>query len=545
MESVTNAQGTNTKKNLIIKFLKDAKTNYLLSNTEIENVVQWLSGSIYSDARDLNLNFARKQLEKVWSSQTKAYDEAPRTLSVFAIDNISGYFYKVSQMKGNNSEIDKINCVAELLDQTSDLEQKYIECLILGQMPEGYGISTKNLIDCIASACGYEKAYVALQYAFCGDIGKVAQYAFNNKLDQIDLTPFVPIKPMLAEASNITDAVKTLQIPFIADTKYDGARCQAHKVGDEVKLFSRNLENITESFPDIVNAVTIAFREHDVILDGEIVAVKNVEDETDSWNEPLPFQYVQKRLKRKKDIDAMAKEVPCCYYIFDILWHNGENLMMKSFEDRTSRLLDDIDPNWTLDTIAPAEGEYCYIAGDAEKTLREALQMYLDQGYEGIVVKELCRPYSMDRRDWIKIKAIQEAFTAMDTLDCVVMGFKYGTGKWHDMVGSIHVGVLSDGSYLGLCDVSTSNNLSDAERKELVKLLEPIAIGNKGDTKFIDANTHKIIVEVAFEEIMTTDMNACGYSLRFPRFIRIRDDKETPDDMEKVEKMFKSQMKRR
>ncbi len=533
MENIQAAKGSKVKKAIIVNFLKNSRE---YDPGEFGVAVQWMTGKIFCDASGKNLNFGAKQLEKAILRQRQ---KDVMTLTLPSISDVHRYFVALAEICGADSEDIKINHITNILDSVSELEQKYIKALILGQMPVGYGISEKNMLDCIAEANRLGKKHVAGKYAVCGDIHKVAVLAAAGRLEEISLTPFTPVKPMLAEASTVNDTLKTVKVPFLVECKYDGARCQAHKVGDTVKLYSRNLEELTAAFPEVVQGVCKAFEGHDVIVDGEIVAMQD--------DKPMPFQMLSKRLKRQKNIEKTMQEIPARYFVFDLLWLDGIDMTGIPHKERDERLFN-LEPEYDLTIIEPVDGFYCYNADEAEKTIRESHKHFIDEGHEGVIVKDLGLPYTLNERTWIKIKAIQEKTTALDTLDCVVMSFHYGTGKYADVIGSLGLGVSWDiseeGGFAYIGDVGTG--LTDEMRQMLLDALKPtidIDIPLNDGGYRLDTYNKRMIVEVAFEEIQESQETGSGYALRFPRFIRVRDDKPMPDGVSKVERMFNAQKK--
>jgi DNA ligase-1 len=301
-----------------------------------------------------------------------------------------------------------------------------------------------------------------------------------------------------------------------AECKYDGVRAQVHKSNGEARIYSRRLEEITASFPEVVAAAMNAKGEF--ILDGEIVPFKD--------GHPLPFQLLQRRLRRMEDFEAAASAAPVSYFAFDLLLLDGKETLGLPLSRRRSLL------------ARAAKGSGVRLAESVDVTSEDEIQSAFrrsrDLGYEGLVVKDPGSLYAMGKRGagWAKLKE------ELDTLDVVIVAAEYGHGKRAGVI-SDYTFAVRDGDRLRTIGKAYSG-LTDAEIEEMTRRLKEITIRDHGYRR--DVNP-EVVVEVAFDSIQRSDRHDGGFALRFPRIKRIRADKsaEEVDTMEKVEKIFGGQ----
>lgn len=328
--------------------------------------------------------------------------------------------------------------------------------------------------------------------------------------------------PMLAQATTVEDAFEDLGADeAVVQTKYDGARVQIHHAEDgETRLFSRSLEDLTDSLPDVVETVEAAVAEDtDLILDAEVVAVGD--------EGPLPFQEVLRRLRRKYRIEEMRDEVELELYVFDVLYEGDGALIDDTLRGRHETVAERVDE----ETVART----AYVE-DTEGMRREENEA-LDSGHEGLVVKNPESAYSPGRRgkNWLKLKPEPE------TLDLVVTGGEWGEGRRASLVGSYLLGVRGEDGYETVGKVATG--LTDERLEELT---ERFVGGDDGlvvseDGKEIEYQP-SVIFEVGYEEIQKSPVYSSGYALRFPRFLGVRDDKsvEDADTAERLERLYEN-----
>jgi DNA ligase-1 len=302
--------------------------------------------------------------------------------------------------------------------------------------------------------------------------------------------------------------------------KYDGARVQIHKDGEKVRIFSRRLEDVTASLPEIVQTAK-RIRADSAILDGEAVAIGKD-------GRPMAFQKILKRFRRKYNVEKLALQIPLHLFLFDLIYLDGKSVVDLPLTERR-KLLESIasaDPSILADQIQSDSLEL------AEKIYREAL----DAGHEGLILKNPTSVYAPGKRgkNWLKIKPV------METLDLVVIGAKWGEGRRASLLGSYRLG-CQDQSTGNLLDIGwVATGLTDEALTDLTEMFRELILVQKGmEVELKPA----VIFEVAYEEIQKSQTYSSGYALRFPRLVTVRDDKslEEADTLERVVSIYRVQ----
>jgi DNA ligase-1 len=417
---------------------------------------------------------------------------------------------KVAEGEGKGSEETKKRELANLFMGASPLGAKYLARLVLGEMRLGVGEGTVR--DAVAEAFGVDTALVERGLMVKNDVGEVAEVARDEGdegLARLEMSLGRPVKPMLAQTGDLVGFFETHD-EAVVEWKYDGARLQIH-VGDETRLFSRSLEDLTDSLPDVVETVE-RDAASDVILDAEVVAVED--------GEPLPFQEVLRRLRRKYRVDEMRDEVELGVHVFDVLYDGGA-VIDEPLRERYDR----------LDGIVDETRARVSFIDDAEEVRRERREA-VKAGHEGVMVKNPESAYTPGARggDWLKMKPEPE------TLDLVVTGGEWGEGRRASFVGSYLLSARTDDGYETVGKVATG--LTDENLEALTDRFEELIVTEDG--KEIEFK-RSVVFEVEYEEIQRSPEYASGYALRFPRFVRVRDDKdaEDADTVEKIERLYK------
>jgi DNA ligase 1 len=462
-----------------------------------------------------------------------------------AVSEIQSMFRRIAFARGPAA---KGALVRELLTQVTPLEAKYIIKIMTGDLR--IGLKESLVEEAIAKAYGSTLGAAQRANMLLGDIGQTLELAAANKLGEAKMRLFHPLGFMLASpAASAEEALSYFQNAFVED-KYDGIRAQAHCSGAEVKIFSRTRDDITESFPELP-AVLAGFPA-DVILDGEIVAWSYLSAESNEPGRALPFSALQQRLGRKKVSNELMRKVPVAYLVFDVLY-SGDDLLLEHPLQERAKLLDSIlisarTPVATRAREGQAELGFGEVeAPPAAKVIRapvfqasspqdldrlfEAAQA---RGNEGLMIKDPESPYTPGRRgkSWLKLKR------ELATLDVVVTAVEYGHGK--------RIGVLSDYTFAvrdgqRLVNIGKAySGLNDAEITEMTKWFLEHTIEDQGFRLIVEP---KIVLEVAFNNMMRSDRHNSGYALRFPRIVRLRPDKppEQADTVERVKEIYKRQ----
>jgi DNA ligase-1 len=454
-------------------------------------------------------------------------------------------FKKIATISGSGSNKKKKEILKGLLTVCSPLESKYLVKIITGEMRIG---SVEYLVEiAISRAFGKELKNIREAMLISADISYVAILAKKNLLHNAIIKPFMPVSFMLADVMfSAEEIINYYNKPLICEYKYDGIRLQLHKFNNEVRLFSRNLTDITYAFPELVKAAiettvkttnTMLPNQIDFILDGELVAFKN--------GKPLHFQELQKRLRRKNVTSIIQTEVPIYYFIYDIMFFKNNQVLKKSLFDRKNILS-------TISFKEPIINSSYKIVESIEKVIA-IFNESKNIGHEGLVVKDPLSQYYPGKRGryWMKLKK------ELDTIDVVIVIAEYGHGKRAGVLSDYTFAVIDEGNnnnnnYNNDNNVSEKNvrlktigkaysGLTDKEIDEMTKRLREITIEDKGNRILVKP---EIILEVAFDTIQKSDRHDSGFALRFPRIKSIRFDKgiKDIDTLEKVKKIYKNQI---
>ena len=409
-----------------------------------------------------------------------------------------------------------------LLRRCDPLTATYVVKILGGELRIGL---REGLVEAaIARAFARPAAAVGRAIMLTGDLGEAALLALDDRLDDARLRLFHPLRFMLASpAEDAAEIVTRLGPEVWTEDKYDGIRAQLHRRGDDVRLFSRDLHDVTGQFPEVAGAaVGLPW---DGILDGELLAVRD--------GGVLPFLALQKRLGRKAPPPALLEDVPVIFIAFDLLAigpRGGEvaALLDVPLRERRARLetLDlagtGTDAGDSIDD-APARADGVHFALSRLATARSAddLERIFAEARarrnEGLMVKDPASVYAPGRRGygWLKMKK------ALATLDCVVVGVEVGHGKRHGVLSDYTFAVRDDAGSLVTIGKAYSG-LTDAEIADLTRWFEAHTISRHGRYRVVEP---AIVVEVAFDVIMRSSRHASGFALRFPRIARVRDDK--------------------
>ncbi len=429
----------------------------------------------------------------------------------------------LSRFAGKGTIDKKLGLISELLMQASPEEAKYVIRTILGTLRVGVGSGT--IRDALAQAFNCDKKLIEKAYNLLTDYSIVAVICAkqgNKGLKNVSLSYGSPVKVMLYQKEKtIKNGFDRVGRPCVIQFKYDGLRLQVHKKGSKVMLFTRRLDNVTNMFPEVVEAVKKGIKV-DCITDCEGVG----------YNPKLksykPFQEISKRIKRKYRIKELMNETPVVLYVFDILKCIDENYFNKPYKERIKVLKKIIKQvPWKIELVDQI------ITGD-EKEAENFYKKALSKDQEGVMMKNLEMPYKPGSRIGygIKVKPL------MESLDLTITGAEWGQGRRANWLSSFILACKSNGKLLGIGKMGTG--LSDKQFVEITKKLKPLITSEKGKTVKVKP---LIIVEVGYEEIQKSPTYSSGYALRFPRLIRFRQDKDEPDSKERVEGIYKSQGK--
>ncbi len=406
---------------------------------------------------------------------------------------------------------------------TDPVEATYVIKIVTGDLR--IGLREGLVADAIAAAFGADAHEVRRAVMAAGDIGVVASAARAGTLEDLRVTYGSAIGFMLASPMTYGTGYKDLNgETWIVEEKFDGIRAQVHKSGDNVRIFSRTLNDVTRTYPEVEAA--IAAVPGDFMLDGELVAMR--EDRV------LPFRYLQARLQRKIVEAALIEEVPVAYVAFDMLADGEEFLIDEPLLVRRERLAQHILPSRQLriaSFVPLGEPPYARDLHDRFEAAREA-------GHEGVMIKRTDSSYHPGRRGkwWLKLKR------ELSTLDVVVVAVEWGHGKRAKVLSDYTFAVRGEDGEL-LTIGKAYSGLTDAEIAQLTQWFLDHQIGTRG---YAIAVEPKIVLEVAFDIIQPSDLHESGFALRFPRIVRIRDDKPAAeiDTIGRVREIYREMLAR-
>jgi DNA ligase-1 len=471
----------------------------------------------------------------------------------------------------------KAAIVRDLIARASPLEAKYIAKIMTGDLR--IGLKESLVEGAIARAYGATLTEVQRANMLLGDIGETVRLAAEGRLSQAQMRLFHPLGFMLASPIESPEEGLSYFADAAVEDKYDGIRAQAHVADGEVKFFSRTRDEITESFPELPGA--LAGLPQDAILDGEIVAWEYPKDPSDTQEmvdeaaseaseqkavnlgRARPFSVLQQRLGRKKVSDKMLREVPVAFLAFDALYAGGELMMDRPLRERAG-ILDALlvaerkafNHRGHRGSQRTAQGALAFDSGpvneiakasiirapvfrvSSAEELDELFAAAQARGNEGLMIKDLNSLYTPGKRgkSWLKMKR------ELATLDVVVTAVEYGHGK--------RIGVLSDYTFAvwdtnkdKLVNIGKAySGLTDVEIAEMTQWFLDHTVEDQGFRRVVEP---KVVLEVAFNNMMQSDRHESGYALRFPRIVRLRPDKsaEEADTIERAREIFEGQQK--
>ncbi len=416
---------------------------------------------------------------------------------------------RIADIAGRGSQAARRKALADLFGRATELEQRFLTGLLLGELRQGAleGV----MVEAVAKAARVPAAEVRRAVMVAGELGVVAAAALADGragLEGFRLTVLRPVQPMLAQtAEDLEDALARIH-PARIEWKLDGARLQVHRLGTEVRAFTRNLADITDRVPEIVEAVG-ALGIEAIILDGEAIAVR-------PDDRPRPFQETMSRFGSKVNVDEQRARAPLSSFFFDCLHLDGEDLLARSAKERLAALESTLSESLRvpgIETEDPDEGQ---------RFLEDALA----RGHEGVMVKSLDAPYEAGRRGagWLKVKVAH-------TLDLVVLAAEWGHGRRHGKLSNLHLGARDpeSGGYVMLG--KTFKGMTDqmlAWQTERLLQLE-----TQRDEHVVYVRP-ELVAEIAFDGVQTSSRYPGGVALRFARVKGYREDKH-PDEADSID----------
>jgi DNA ligase 1 len=521
---------------------------------QVGGTLLWRTVGEISGKGEVALTAAYRRHGDLGSAAQDVLEHSASAKSSLSVADLASAFDELAR---TSTAVSKLNLLQDILRRATAVEAKYVIKIISGDLRIGL---RESLVE-EAIAKGFEENVKAVQRAnmLLGDIRETLRLSAEHKLDQAQMRLFHPIGFMLASpAQDAEEALSYFDRAAVED-KYDGIRAQAHIGGKEdprIRLFSRTLDEISPAFPELPPALQ-AFPEP-LILDGEILA----------WSpdtaQALPFSELQKRLGRKKVSEDMLRQVPVVYMAFDVLYAGGELLIEKPLEERR-RILeqgfalvpkDGFVVEHSMATENP-QGKLVFepavfesttgtrsgaprvilapaITADSPEKLEEIFSAARARGNEGLMIKDVRSPYTPGRRgkSWLKLKK------ELATLDVVVTAVEWGHGKRNKVLSDYTFAVREGDKLLNVG--KAYSGLTDVEIAEMTEWFKAHTIEDQGFRRTVEP---KIVLEVAFNNMMHSSRHESGYALRFPRILRLRTDKSVDeiDTLETVKEIFARQ----
>ena len=543
-EKVRQTASKNAKVAAIAEYLTRPKDDdSSSSDTSLAAAALFMSGAIFPKGSGLTLNvgfntimrslseIASLEPEEIQKIYLKHGDmgalaeyvvskrqQSPLVVQQLLLPDLYDQLRKIADAAGSGAAEAKRKILTGLLINSSPLEAKYLIKIATGELRVGV---VEGLVElAIAKAFGRDVHAIRQAMLLSGDIAQVALLAKKDALSTAIMKPLVPLSFMLADVMFSAEEIEQYyNKPLICEFKYDGIRVQLHKFGGKVKMFSRNLEDVASSFPEIVS--TVSLLPAGFILDGEVVAYRD--------GRPLHFQELQKRLRRKAVTVHLMGEIPVVYVPYDIMYLDGQPLIDRPLTER-KKLLSQIRFKEPVIDLG-------YRVVSTAQEIAYAFKESRDAGHEGLVVKELESQYHPGKRGrhWTKLKY------ELDTVDAVIVIAEYGHGKRAGTLSDYTFAVRDehDGGSLKTIGKAYSG-LTDAEIAKMTDKLRSIAVRDEGYRLVVRP---EIVLEVAFDSIQKSDRHNSGFALRFPRIKYIRTDKTVRDidTLEKVQKIYERQ----
>lgn len=562
------------KTKFLVDFLKECTPK------QVDKIILLVQGLVYAKYEDKKIGIASKlvvkalntatgisadDVEKSWkktgdlglTAQELVKKKKQHTLfsQDLTVDKVYNTIRKLADVEGTGSTDLKMKMISELLTSAKPLEARYIVRLLLEDLRVGLGEGTirdaialayyerkekKNIdIENVQGLFGKEselskiKNRVQEAYDLTNDYAEVAAILMEKgieALNRLNMDVLKPVKVMLAQkVKDMKEGFEKVGTPAALEYKYDGFRMLIGKKDDKIIIHTRRLEDVTKQFPDVVTLIKENVKTNSCIIDGEAVGY---DPKTKKY---VPFQNISQRIKRKYDIEQLSKEVPVELNIFDVLYYDGTSTISEPYEKRRK-------------IIEKIIKEKAYKIKIAEQIVTEDLKIgdsfykkSLDAGNEGIMLKSLNAPYKPGSRVgyMVKLKPI------METLDLVIVGAEWGEGKRAGWLTSFTVACYDEDadSYLEIGKFGTGIKEKEEEGtsfEQLTESLKPHITHEKGREVNIKP---ELVVEIKFEEIQKSPSYSSGYALRFPRLVRVREDRR-PDEsssLSQIEGMYKEQ----
>jgi DNA ligase-1 len=491
---------------------------FAMNDARTTNVGTSVLREALSEATGLSVENLRPRYVRLGDSGEVAYEavletKREKSAPLITLAETETLIARLSELKGTKN---KKTLLTGVLKSATALEAKYLVKLLVGDLR--IGLKEGLVEDAVARAFDQPLALVAQANMMMGDIGETAVLARHKELAGVSMRLFHPLKFMLATAaSDLSDIARTMPEEFYVEDKFDGIRAQAHIADNRLALYSRTMDEITHRFPELVTPLTEL--QTDAIIDGEIVPARG--------SVILPFSELQKRLGRKTVSRELLETTPVIFVAYDLLYAAGRVLIDEPLKERR-RILEELVPTGGAARLSEAKRMQDVVALDEEFDAARA------RGNEGLMIKDPRSLYKPGRRgrEWLKLKR------ALSTLDVVVTSVEVGHGKRRHLLSDYTFAVRRSEEDPELLNVGKAySGLTDAELLELTEWFRAHTLQEfaHGKVRIVEP---KIILEVTFDRVQESKRHKSGYALRFPRILRLREDK-TVAEIDTVETLRK------
>lgn len=465
-----------------------ARVLSLAAPEEVAATVGFLSGEL----RQGRIGVGGATLQRYWESE--GGPEATVTIAEFD-ETLS----RIASASGKGSARERERLLGALFARLTTPERSFVARLLVGELRQG--ALEGLLIDALARAANIPAGSVRRAVLFAGSLGDVALTAMTEGeagLARYSLALFRPLRPMLADTAEDIEAALGRARPAAFEYKLDGARVQVHKSGGDVRVFSRQGNDVTLAVPELVEGA-LALPVREIVLDGEALAL-------DAGGRPLPFQTTMSRFGRRLKVDESRKTLPLASAYFDVLHVDGETLVDKANSERALALAEHV----------PLEQRVTRVVLETEESARAFLTESLARGHEGVLVKSLTAPYDAGRRGsaWLKLKPAY-------TLDLVVLAVEWGHGRRQGLLSNLHLGARApDGGFVMLG--KTFKGMTDELLAWQTERLRGLTVEQVGHVVYVRP---ELVVEIALDGVQKSSQYPGGLALRFARVKRYRPDK--------------------
>jgi DNA ligase-1 len=459
-----------------------------LSPNEVRVAVHYLSGELPQGTIGVG-----------WASLRQLPPPAPTpTLQILGVDEALG---RIGSIAGRGSQSIRKQALADLFARTTQVERTFLQGLLMGELRQGAleGV----MVEAVAKASGLPTSSVRRAAMLSGNLGAVGAAVLAEGeagLGRFSLQLFQPLSPMLAQTAEDLGAAFARVAPAAVEWKLDGARIQVHRLEEKVRVFTRNLADMTDRVPEVVEAV-LALPVEAIILDGEAIALR-------SGGRPHRFPVTMSRFGSRLDVAGGRRQTPLSPFFFDCLHLDGEDILDRTGAERFAALVERVPEDFRV--IREVTGD----VEQAERILRAALE----HGHEGVMVKSLDAPYEAGRRgaSWLKVKRAH-------TLDLVILAAEWGHGRRRGWLSNLHLGARdpSTGGYVMLG--KTFKGMTDQLLSWQTKRLLELEISRDEYTVYVRP---ELVVEVAFDGVLPSPRYPGGLALRFARIKGYRPDKD-------------------